>query len=172
MTPADKVVSCLPTDTVLQVLDLTLGALDLGAVVVLNPDGDKLIPLGIVTKSDLLTAYKNGLKLDQKVEDVMSRTIEYLQEDDHRDKAAEHFEATKHHHAFVVDKNKQWVGLVTAWSVAIECAKDDQAWPWNRGSVEYIAEHYSPHTKKKILKAPKVPDVEPHSFLGIAGATE
>jgi len=176
MTPASLVVSCAPSDTVGHALEVTLQNPNIGAVVVLHPTGNKHIPIGIVTKTDLLVAYKDNLKLQQnKVEQVMSRMVETVDENDSREKAAEHFEETKHHHAFVVNEDKQWVGLLTVWDVALEAAKDDRAWPWNRESVSMIMKRNerSPTTKRKVADAPKRPlDIEPHSFLGISGANE
>ena len=174
MTPADEVkLTCTPKDTIRRALDLVIQNHDLGAVVVLHPNGNKHIPVGIVTQSDLLMAYSAGLSLDKRVETIMSRTIESIHEDQTRDVAAEHFENTKHHHAFVVNSDEQWVGMITAWDVATELARDNRAWPWNREALEMIQAKYSPHTEKKVLDIPKHPDdIEPHSFLGIAGSNE
>jgi len=173
MTPADKVVSCYPDDTIKFALEKTLKYPEVGAGVVLHPTGDKHIPVGIVTKSDLLQAYLERLDLDNLVETIMSRTIETILDSQTRDFAAEHFERTKHHHAFVVNHDQQWVGIITAWDVATQLARDNRAWPWNREAVEAIAAQYSPKTKKKIAEAPKKPDhYEEHSFLDIAGANE
>lgn len=174
MTPADKLTACFPKDPLEKALDLLIDS-SLGAVVVLHQTGDKHIPVGIITKSDLLRAYKAGLTLDHKVEEIMSRYIETLYETDTEDSAAKHFERTKHHHAFVVNKDEQFVGLVTTWDVATEVARDSRAWPWNRESIAAIEAHArrSPATRKKVAEAPKDPaKIEPHSFLGIAGATE
>lgn len=31
-----------------------------------------------------------------------------------------------------MDKDAEFVGLVSSWDIAVECARDDRAWPWNR----------------------------------------
>lgn len=109
MTPCDKVVSCYPSDTIKFALEQTVKNPDVGAVVVLHPTGDKHIPVGIVTKSDLLKAYMDRLDLDNLVESVMGHTVETILDTKSRDAAAEYFEKTKHHHAFVVNEKQQWV---------------------------------------------------------------
>ena len=53
-----------------------------------------------------------------------------------RDQAARAFEKNKNHHAVVRDKTGQFVGLISSWDIAIECVKDDRAWPWSRTSVD------------------------------------
>jgi len=177
MTPASQVVSCYPSDTIGKALGVTLQNPLIGAVVVLHPSGNKHIPVGIVTTTDLLQAYQEGLDPDQhKLEEIMGRTVETIGENESREKAAEHFEKTKHHHAFVISHpDSQWVGLLTVWDVALEAAKEDRAWPWNRDAVEFIEKHHkhSPTTQRKVAKVPKQPDLpEPGSFLAIAGAYE
>lgn len=177
MTPADRVVSCYPSDTIKFALEQTIKHPDVGAVVVLHPTGGKHIPVGIVTKTDLLQAYLDKLDLDNLVETVMGHKIETVLDTKTRDDAATHFEKTKHHHAFVVNSDQQWVGLVAAWDVATELARDSRAWPWNRDAVEAIEKHYthSPKTRHKVAAIPKDPthpDYERHSFLDIAGAND
>ena len=31
-----------------------------------------------------------------------------------------------------MNKNADFVGLVSSWDITVECARDDRAWPWNR----------------------------------------
>jgi len=126
MTPASKVVSCYPDDLIEFVLDKTIEHPEVGCVVVLHPTGHPHIPVGIVTKTDLLQAYKEKLDLENIVETIMSHNLETLHENQTVDDAATHFERTKHHHAFVVNKDEQWIGLITAWDVATELARDNR----------------------------------------------
>lgn len=117
----------------------------------------------------------------------MSTTADTIPVTASKDAAAEHFQKTQHHHAFVVSLPKQedsgppqpanWVGLLTVWDVAFGMARDDRAWPWNAGAIDYFVSHSSPRIKKQIRQrnknataASSVP--EPHSFLGIAGVAE
>jgi hypothetical protein len=48
-----------------------------------------------------------------------------------RDNAAIFFEKKKIHHA-IVSKGDDFVGLISSWDVAAECARDLYAWPENR----------------------------------------
>lgn len=132
MTPCDKIVQCYPTDTIEKALDITLTNPNVGAVFVLHPSGNKHIPIGIVTKTDLLDAYKKGLSLDSPVQGIMGRMIETISETASLHDAASHFERTQHHHVFVVNADNQFVGVLSVWDVSLEKARDDRAWPWNR----------------------------------------
>ena len=38
----------------------------------------------------------------------------------------------QNHHALVMNKNAEFVGLISSWGITVECARDDRAWPWNR----------------------------------------
>ena len=176
MTPADKAVHCYPSTPIREALKTILANPDKGAIVVVWEDDDILSsPVGIVTKTDLLKGYEGSLDLEAPVETIMGRTIETISDDTPKDKAAEHFEKTKHYNAFVVDKDNKWVGLVTVLDVAMDRAKDDRAWPWNRepGALDYITRRvHSPHTSKKTVKQPKESYDDHHTFLQIAGANE
>lgn len=47
---------------------------------------------------------------------------------------AQILEKNKTHHVVVVDeKHARFVGLVSSWDIASECAKDNRAWPYLRG---------------------------------------
>jgi len=179
MTKADEVISCYATDTIERALELILASpTTMGAVVVLHPTGNKHIPVGIVTKTDLLQAYQKRLNnQEHKVREIMSTMIETLQETQTVAEAAEYFYQSQHHHVFVVNQDKQWIGLITTWDVAIQLAKDHRDWPWNnREGTSKVQTHDSATTQMK-----DVPSVQPSSdvlykptpsFLGIAGAYE
>jgi CBS domain-containing protein len=130
MVPAEKVSTCEPTDSIRKVLDMMLEK-NIGAVVVLVT-GTFHVPIGIVTKTDILAAYKKNLTLDHMVKEIMSKDLETVEENMSRDQAARAFEKNKNHHAIVVDSNKHFRGLISSWDIAVECAKDDRAWPWIR----------------------------------------
>jgi CBS domain-containing protein len=182
MVPANKVLTCWPEDTVETALRLMLDN-NVGSVVVLQ--GSKPVPVGIVTKTDLLKCYLLDKPAKQlQVQAIMSTSIETVLDTSPRDAAATHFENTKHRHAFVVNQDSQFVGLVSAYDIAVECARDDRAWPWNRDG---LAETYKvpptlpTTTSPKSPKSPKSPtstttktphDEPPHTFLDIGGATE
>ena len=128
MVPADKVQKCSEWDPVDKVLDLILKN-KISAVVVIG-EYDKAV--GIVTKTDLVEAYQKGVSLDQKVGKIMVQPLDTILATDPRDHAAAMFERQGHHHAVVVNDHGEFVGLISAWDIAAECARDSRAWPWLR----------------------------------------
>jgi CBS domain-containing protein len=134
MIPAEKVATCGPTDTVKQAMDTMLEKKG-GSVVVLTggvDDGAYHMPVGILTKTDFVSAYKQGLTLDHAVTEIMTKNLQTCDINLSRDAAAALFERNKIHHVIVVDGNKNFQGLISSWDIASECAKDDKAFPWNR----------------------------------------
>lgn len=176
MTPADKAVHCYRSTPIKDALKIILANPDKGAIVVVEDEDNLHFPVGIVTKTDLLHGYETKEGLGAPVETIMGRSIETISETASKDKAAEHFEKTKHYNAFVVNRDKHWVGLLTVLDVAMDRAKDGRAWPWNRetGALDYLTRraHVSPHTTKKTSKVSKENDEDHHTFLQIAGANE
>ncbi len=114
-------------DTIRHTMDLLLEH-KVGAVVVLK-DG---APLGIVTKTDLLKAYSDNLTLDHFVAEIMSTHLETCLDTMERDEAAHILERNRNHHAIVLNKEGNFRGLLSSFDIAVECAKDSRAWPWNR----------------------------------------
>lgn len=127
MVPADKVICCDPKDTISQVMGVLLEH-RIGAVIVLQSG----VPVGIVTKTNFLEAYRDNVALDQAVEGIMSKQLETCVDTMSRDQAAHVLERNKNHHVIVLNKTGGFEGLISAWDIAVECAKDDRAWPWNR----------------------------------------
>ena len=140
MTPAAHVVTCFPSSTIEKALDLILANPEKGAVVVILPEKEE-IPVGIVTKTDLIRGWEKGLDAKtHTVAEVMGTSIETILDTSPTGVAAEHFEKKKHRHAFVVDKDGKYVGIVTAYDIAVETARDNKAWPYvNRDA---LAEKY------------------------------
>jgi CBS domain-containing protein len=143
MIPADKVMTVAPTDSARKAMDLMLKH-KIGAVVVLVT-GTYHVPIGIITKTNLIEAYHDGLTLDRAVKEIMNKQdLVTCTENMSRDQVARILETNKTHHVIVVDKNEHFCGLVTAWDITVECAKDDRAWPWNRsedGKFHKPSEH-------------------------------
>lgn len=128
MVPFDKVVKCSESDSIEKALDLLLEK-KISAVVVVAHGG---IPCGIVTKTDFVAAYRAGINVSEKVSRIMIRELDTLNEMEHRDRAAALFEKQGRHHALVVNAAGAFVGLISAWDIAAECARDGRAWPWTR----------------------------------------
>ena len=127
MVPADKVIKCDASATIGCVLDMILDN-HISAVVV--AEGDKAI--GIITKTDIARAYKEGYPLDKEAGSIMSSELQTVNRGLPRDTAAKVFAEHKIHHAIVVDNEGAFVGFISAWDCAKEGFLDQQAWPWNR----------------------------------------
>jgi CBS domain-containing protein len=174
MTPASEVVWCNPDDP----LNLAISRMmehNVGSIIIMpSEENAKKFPVGIVTKTDLLRGWQSNLDLHgASVREVMGTVIETILDTDSKDKAAEHFDKTRHRHAFVVDKGGDFVGIVSALDIATECAKDNKAWPYMNRDV--LAQKFKVPTSPKCATKPPVPPVSPtqkHTFLDIAGAKE
>jgi CBS domain-containing protein len=128
MVPAEEVATCVPSDTIRTALDAILQK-KIGAVVILD-DGPFQKPLGIVTKTDLVAAYQKGLAVDSPIGEIMSTDLETVNDNQSRDQAAHAFEQNKNHHAIVVNSKGTFMGIISAWDIAAEAARDDDAYPW------------------------------------------
>ena len=129
MVPFEKVLKCLPSNTVEEVLELMMDNRVSCLVIIL--DGK---PTGIITKTDLCWCYRNRIPLDSQVGDIMPWTagIKKVKSNMDRDAAAKFFEKHNVHHALVINDNDEAVGVISALDIAKEVAKDARAWPWNR----------------------------------------
>lgn len=141
MVPYEKVLKCEASDTVKEVLDRLMEWHVSSLVIVLEGK-----PTGIITKTDVCWCYHNGIPLDSQVGDIMPWTagIKKIGSTEDRDAAAKFFERNKIHHALVVDRDDEVVGLISSLDIAAEVARDARAWPWNRqedGKVHQIASH-------------------------------
>lgn len=136
MVPASKVVKVIELDTIGKVVDLMTDK-KISAVVVVDSTGQQAI--GLVTKTELLAAYKAGAPLQAKVGTIMERDVTKVMSNVDRDMAAKAFENTGNHHAIVLDSdNQNFVGLISTWDIAAECAKDSRAWPWPRTADGHV----------------------------------
>ena len=93
------------------------------------------MPVGLITKSDIVLAYHNLVGIDEPCERIMnSRPLQTCGPTIDRDEAARILEQNHTHHVIVVDENEDhgFLGLISSWDLAAECARDDRAWPWIR----------------------------------------
>lgn len=88
MIPAQKVVKVEPDDTIGDALDKLL-EFHISAVVVTANDGKEAI--GIITKTDISKAYKQGLSLDTPAARIMTSNPKCVKKNLQRDKAASVF---------------------------------------------------------------------------------
>jgi CBS domain-containing protein len=131
MVPANKVATCYPADTIQTALDAMVNK-TIGTIVVLHQSIYHM-PVGIVTKTDFVKAYQKGIPVDKKVTDIMSQhSLTTVRDTQSRDDASKVFEKDKVHHAIVLGKQGEFMGLISSWDLVAECARDARAWPWNR----------------------------------------
>uniref|UniRef100_A0A7S3KWV4 CBS domain-containing protein n=1 Tax=Amphora coffeiformis TaxID=265554 RepID=A0A7S3KWV4_9STRA len=166
MVPAEKVVSVTPADPVRKVMDLMLTN-KIGALVVMPepPSAAGLdsvtelpLPIGIITKSDVMRGYQNRVDIDESCTAIMYKgDLAKCTANLSRDKAAAVLEKNHFHHLVVTDeKHEKFLGLLSSWDITAECARDDRAWPWPRSEdgkfhifkhkVEATARSESPQT--------------------------
>ena len=174
MIPANSCLSC-HLGTSLQVVLDDMIEKKVGAIVVLDDNDNKKVA-GLLTKSDFLRAYQQGLPLDRTaVEDIMTRHLFCLSKDMHKDEAAKFFGRNHVHHALVVDDSGNFVGLVSAYDLTADTANEDRAWPWIRsedGKFHHpFRRHQAPKTSQVPTTTGDAPDSptsvrrESHAFL-------
>jgi CBS-domain-containing membrane protein len=109
----------------------------------------KPMPVGIITKSDIIKAYQNMVGIDDPCESIMhTGDLKTCTPTVDRDRAARLLEENHNHHLLVVsdDDPSVFVGLVSSWDITAECARDDRAWPWIRSED---GKFHNPLPKKK-----------------------
>jgi CBS domain-containing protein len=139
MVTRDKVLTCTEWEPIEKVLE-DLIEKNVSAVVVVDKDNANKA-VGLVTKTDLVLAYSKGISQHQKVGVIMATDIKTVSSTANRDFVAKMLERNRFHHALVVDKDGDFVGMVSAWDVAAECARDARAWPWSRSMDGKIHAH-------------------------------
>jgi CBS domain-containing protein len=128
MIPADKVCKVAVTDTIAAAIDAIVDR-HISSVLVVD---DESKPVGIITKTDLVKAYQQGRSATESVTGIMRTDMTTILDTKTRDDAAKTFERKEIHHVLVLDGSGNFVGLISAWDIASECAKDARAWPWVR----------------------------------------
>ena len=146
MIPADKAITAGPYDSIRDVMRLMVEH-KIGSVVIVRNEetrqGSEICifhrACGIITKSDILAAYKNThIGIDYPCHLIMTHHQHHLATctpQMSRDQAAHILEQNHNHHAIVVvndDQQKRFVGILSSWDIVAECARDKRAWPWNR----------------------------------------
>ena len=132
-----------------------------GAVVIISSTELKSIPQGIVTKTDILQAYRRRVDISEPCKNIINdKPLVTCKPDDDRDAAASTLEKHKMHHVIVVHE-EQFVGIVSSLDIAKECAKDNRAWPYLRsedGQVHFpryeddvLPPAYNPHLPTSIV---------------------
>lgn len=146
--------------SVREVLDLMISK-QVGAVIIVSTktkedDTEKSIPEGIITKTDILHAYRCGVGIyDPCKEIIKEKSLVTCKPDDDRDTVASILERSKMHHVIVVHE-EHFVGIVSSWDISAECAKDNRAWPYLRsedGSVKFPR----PRFEEEVLPPPYNP---------------
>ena len=164
MTPAENVVTCQVGSPLKVALDAMVEK-KIGAIVILDNDVNTK-PVGLLTKSDFMTAYQKGLSLDKTpVEDLMSKHLFCLSKDMHKDEAAKFFGRNKVHHGIVTNDDGDFLGLISAYDLANDTANEHRAWPWIRSED---GKFHHPFAKTTTPAAPESPTSvrrESHAFL-------
>lgn len=129
----------------------------------LSPESpNTAMPIGIITKSDILFAYHNMVGIDDPCEAIMPRDkpLQTCSPNVDRDQAARILEQNHTHHIIVVNKDASddsphFVGLISSWDLSAECARDDRAWPWIRSEDGRFHNPFPRVKKSSALKYDK-----------------
>jgi len=131
MVPRESVVTCTEWDCIEKILSDLIDNKVSAVVVMDQHDSNKAV--GLVTKTDLVLAYRQGISSQQKVGLIMATNIRTVSPNANRDSVAKMLEHHQFHHALVVDEETgEFMGMVSAWDIVVECARDARAWPFNR----------------------------------------
>ena len=77
--------------------------------------------VGLVTKTDLVLAYRQDISPQQKVGLIMATNIKTVSPHANRDQVAKMLESNAFHHALVVDdETGEFLGMVSAWDIVVE----------------------------------------------------
>jgi len=131
MVPKESVVQCTEWTCIEKILaDLVDNKVS--AIVVMDQHNPKKA-VGLVTKSDLVLAYRQDISPQQKVGVIMATNIKCVGPHENRDQVAKLLERNQFHHALVTDPaTGYFMGMISAWDIVVECARDARAWPFNR----------------------------------------
>jgi CBS domain-containing protein len=130
MIPKDQVATVHPEDTILSAAKI-ITERQVGSVVVVNNNG---LPLGIITKTDIVTSVVQSKSSSSHVIDIMSDDLLFVEETAERDHVADVMAKNKKHHVLVKNTKGEFVGLTTTLDVVHEAALDAKAFPYNRSA--------------------------------------
>jgi len=131
MVPKESVLQCTEWSPIEKILADLIDSKVSAIVVMDNHNANKAV--GIVTKTDLVLAYRQDVSPQQKVGLIMASNLKTVPGNSNRDQVAKFLERNQFHHALVVDEvTGDFLGMVSAWDIVVECARDPHAWPFNR----------------------------------------
>ena len=131
MVPKESVLQCTEWSPIEKILADLIDK-KVSAIVVMDSHNPQKA-VGIVTKTDLVLAYRQDVSPQQKVGLVMATNLKTVSSTANRDQVAKFLERNEFHHALVVDDiSGDFLGMISAWDIVVECARDARAWPFNR----------------------------------------
>ena len=131
MVPKDSVLQCTEWSPIEKILADMIDQ-KVSAIVVMDSHHPTKA-VGIITKTDLILAYRQDISPQQKVGLIMATNLQTIPSTANRDQVAKFLERNQFHHALVVDEvSGDFLGMVSAWDIVVECARDARAWPFNR----------------------------------------
>ena len=148
MIPANKVVTVLPEETIQTVMVIMMTK-RIGTVVVVDEDTQREatllllenenkkawlpMPLGIITKSDIMKAYQDGVPIDASCKEIMhpaSAELKTCTPNMSRNEVSKILNEIKTHHLIVVDDRQpnRFVGILSSFDIASDCANGGFQW--------------------------------------------
>jgi len=129
MVPYNEICFVLP-DASLEKLASILLVKQIGSILVKEEFGNK--PVGIITSYDIIEAYLSKINPEElTARHIMSKNLEYCDENDSREKIANEMIKLGYHHMLIWNSKKDLIGLVSAYDIAKDIALDSrEKMPW------------------------------------------
>lgn len=127
MTPKYNIVTCFKTTTLDRVCDIFLEK-GIGSIGIVDENG---YIIGLITKSDIITAVASGLKLTTTVtQSLMSSVMAYVSVNATRDQAADIMYRHKIHHLLVRDEEYDVIGIISSVDILMDLLKQFEKCPY------------------------------------------
>lgn len=143
MIPKAKVITCVPSTTLKDCALLMLNN-SISCVVVVKEEEKgadpkpKGYPIGFVSKTNLIKAAYKDIDNKKLVSQLMWTQLVTIEDTATKDAAAEMCVKQNVHHLIVLNKDKAFVGLLSAMDIASETAAEAKAWPYSTGFLRQV----------------------------------
>lgn len=130
MVPKEKLITSSADETVLDAMKKCVSENISAIIIVSDPD----TAVGIVTSDDLMRILveKGADGFDVKLQDIMTKELVTVKEEDQLNPSIQKLESVKKHHLVVVDDGGNLAGILSSYDIVRERSLDIRSHPWIR----------------------------------------